>query len=166
MVSQIAVYPGSFDPVTKGHLDLIERAVKLFDRIIVAVSNNPAKKHVFSLEERMRMLEESLRHHPQVEVDTFSGLLVDYLRARKAHIILRGLRAVSDMDYEFQMASMNRRLYGQAETVFLMPEDQYTYLSSSMVREVALMGGSLESFVSAPVLNRLRQKFKRPKRRS
>jgi len=158
---RIAVYPGSFDPVTKGHMDLIERARRLFDRIIIAVSNNTAKKHSFSLEERMRMVEESVRHFPQVEVDTFSGLLVDYLKERKAHIILRGLRAVSDMDYEFQMASMNRRLYPAAETVFLMPDDQYTYLSSSTVREVAMMGGTLDPFVTPPVLKHLRRKFKR-----
>src|SRR5271170_5652000 len=129
-MGRIAVYPGSFDPVTRGHLDLIERARGLFDKLIVAISNNAAKTHVFSLDERMRMLEESLRHCPQVQVDTFSGLLVNYLKARKAHIILRGLRAVSDMDYEFQMASMNRRLYPKVETVFLMPDDQYVYLSS------------------------------------
>jgi pantetheine-phosphate adenylyltransferase len=158
---RLAVYPGSFDPVTRGHLDLIERACGLFDRVIVAVSNNAAKKHLFSLEERMRMIEESLRRSPQVEVDTFSGLLVDYLKSRKAHIILRGLRAVSDMDSEFQMASMNRRLYPKAETVFLMPEEKYTYLSSSTVREVALMGGALTPFVTPPVLKRLRSKFER-----
>lgn len=162
-MTRIAVYPGSFDPVTRGHLDLVERACGLFDRVIVAVSNNLVKKHVFSLEERMRMIEDSLRHFPQVEVDTFSGLLVDYLKARKAHIILRGLRAVSDMDYEFQMASMNRRLYPEAETVFLMPDEQYTYLSSSAVREVAMMGGALDAFVPPPVLKRLRRKFKRPR---
>ena len=142
---------------------MIERACRLFDRVIVAVSNNSGKKHVFSLEERIRMLEDSIHHFPQVEVDTFSGLLVDYLKARKAHIILRGLRAVSDMDYEFQMASMNRRLYPSAETVFLMPDEQYTYLSSSTVREVAMMGGTLDPFVTAPVLKRLRRKFKRPR---
>ena len=160
-MARIAVYPGSFDPVTKGHVDLIERACRLFDRIIIAVSNNSSKKHSFSLEERMQMVEASVRHIPKVEVDTFSGLLADYLKARKAHIILRGLRAVSDMDYEFQMASMNRRLYPAAETVFLMPDDEYTYLSSSTVREVAMMGGKLDTFVTPPVLKHLRRKFKR-----
>lgn len=159
-MKRIAVYPGSFDPVTRGHLDLIERACGLFDRVIVAVSNNVAKKHVFSLEDRMCMIEESLRHNPRVEVDTFSGLLVDYLKKRKAHVILRGLRAVSDMDSEFQMASMNRRLYPKSETVFLMPEEKYTYLSSSTVREVAMLGGALDAFVTPPALKRLRHKFK------
>lgn len=159
-MSRIAVYPGSFDPVTRGHLDLVERACGLFDRVIIAVSNNPAKKHLFNLEERMSMIEESLRRFRQVEVDTFSGLLVDYLKRRKVYAVLRGLRAVSDMDYEFQMASMNRRLYSKAETFFLMPDEKYAYLSSSTVREVAMMGGALDAFVTTPVLKRLRQKFK------
>ena len=155
-----AVYPGSFDPVTRGHLDLIERASRIFDRVIVAVSNNSAKKHTFSVDERMRMIEESLRGKGRVEVDTFSGLLVDYLRHKKVHIILRGLRAVSDMDYEFQIASVNRRLYPEVETVFLMPEEQYTYLSSSIVKEVARMGSRLEAFVPAPVQKRLQKKYR------
>ena len=155
-----AVYPGSFDPVTLGHLDLIERACRMFDRVIVAVSNNSAKKHTFSVDERISMLEGSVRTIPQAEVDTFSGLLVDYARSQKAHIILRGLRAVSDLDYEFQMASMNRRLYPKSETVFLMPDEQYTYLSSSMVKEVARMGARLDGFVSPHVARKLRLKYK------
>src|SRR5581483_3865809 len=139
----IAVYPGSFDPVTLGHLDLIQRACRMFDRVIVAVSNNPSKKHTFSVDERLSMLENAVRDLPQAEVDTFSGLLVDYLKTKKATIVIRGLRAVSDLDYEFQMASMNRRLFSKVETVFLMPDEQYTYLSSSMVKEVGRMGSSL-----------------------
>ena len=154
------VYPGSFDPVTKGHLDLIERAGRIFDRVIVLVSNNTDKKATFSVSERIRMLEDCLKKHAHVEVDTFSGLLVDYLKSKKVNTILRGLRVISDLDYEFQMASMNRRLYPDVETVFLMPEDQHTYISSSIVKEVARMGGRLDGFVSAPVLKHLRRKYK------
>lgn len=159
----IAVYPGSFDPVTLGHLDLIERAARMFDGVIVAVSNNPAKKHTFSVDERIEMLESAMRGIPQAEVDTFSGLLVDYLKAKKASIIIRGLRVVSDLDYEFQMASMNRHLHPKAETVFLMPEERYTYLSSSMVKEVGRMGAPLDAFVPPFVARKLQLKFKRRK---
>ncbi|MBI3547598.1 MAG: pantetheine-phosphate adenylyltransferase [Elusimicrobia bacterium] len=159
-MSRLAVYPGSFDPVTRGHLDLIVRTCRLFDRVIVAVSNNPSKKHIFSVNDRIRMLDDNLKGNKQVEVDTFSGLLVDYLHARKAHVIIRGLRAVSDMDYEFQMASMNRSLYPDVETVFLMPDERYTYLSSSMVREVARMGATLDAFVTPSVRQTLKRKYK------
>ncbi len=156
----VAVYPGSFDPVTLGHLDLIARACRMFDRVIIAVSNNPSKKHTFSVHERLDMLEKSVRGIPQAEVDTFSGLLVDYLKLKNAHIVIRGLRAVSDLDYEFQMASMNRRLYPKVETVFLMPDEQYTYLSSSMVKEVGRMGSKLDEMVPPVVARQMRVKFK------
>lgn len=156
-----AVYPGSFDPVTKGHLDIIRRAGSLFDKVIVAVSNNPNKSHSFSVEERMRMLRSSAAGMKQVEVDSFSGLLVDYLKAKRARVVLRGLRAVSDMEYEFEMASMNRRLYPEVETVFLMPDERFTYLSSSTVREVASLGGKLEPFVTPSVVQQFRKKLKR-----
>lgn len=160
-MTQLAVYPGSFDPLTRGHLDIIERACRLFDSVIVAVSNNPAKKHTFSVDERIQMVEAATRGLPQADVDTYSGLLVDYLKAKKARILIRGLRAVSDMDYEFQLASMNRHLYGDAETVFLMPDERYTYLSSSIVKEIARLGAPTESFVAPQVSRLLRKKFKR-----
>ena len=156
----VAVYPGSFDPITLGHLDLIQRACRIFDRVIIAASNNPSKKHTFSVDERMEMLRHAVRALPQAEVDTFSGLLVDYLKAKKAAVVIRGLRVVSDMDYEFQMAYMNRSLYPKVETVFLMPDEQYTYLASSMVKEVARMGSPLRNFVSPFVARKLRLKFK------
>lgn len=158
-----AVYPGSFDPVTLGHLDLIERAARMFDSVVVAVSNNPSKKHTFSVDERIAMLENAVRSIPQAEVDTFSGLLVDYLKTRKATIVIRGLRVISDLDYEFQMASMNRHLYSKVETVFLMPEERYTYLSSSMVKEVGRMGSPLDAFVPPFVARKLKLKFKAKK---
>ena len=160
-MSRLAVYPGSFDPLTKGHLDIIQRASRMFDAVIVAVSNNPAKKHTFSVSERIEMVEHALRELPNVDVDTFSGLLVDYLKAKKSRILIRCVRVVSDMDYEFQLASMNRRLYKEVETVFLMPDEQYTYLAASMVKEVARMGASVEAFVTPFVSRRLKLKFAR-----
>jgi pantetheine-phosphate adenylyltransferase len=159
-MTRLAVYPGSFDPLTKGHLDIIQRAARLFDAVIVGVSNNPAKKHTFSVSERIEMVEGSIRDLPNVDVDTFSGLLVDYLRAKKARILIRGVRVVSDMDYEFQLASFNRRLFKEVETVFLMPDEQYTYLAASMVKEVARLGASVEQFVSPLVSRKLKQRFK------
>ena len=158
-MSRLAVYPGSFDPLTKGHLDIIERACRIFDQVIVAVSNNPSKKHTFSVAERIAMVESAIRPLPNADVDTFSGLLVDYMREKKARVLIRGMRVVSDMDYEFQLASFNRRLYREVETVFLMPDDQYTYLSASMVREVSRMGASVDAFVPAFVSKKLRLKF-------
>ncbi|MBI4387223.1 MAG: pantetheine-phosphate adenylyltransferase [Elusimicrobia bacterium] len=159
-MSRVAIYPGSFDPVTRGHMDLVQRACRLFDRLIVAVSTNPSKKHTFSVDARIRMIEESARHLPQVEVDTFSGLLASYLKRKKVRVVIRGLRVVSDLDYEFQMASMNRRLCPDMETVFLMPDEQYTYLASSMVKEVARMGAPPDAFVTAPVARLLRRTFR------
>jgi pantetheine-phosphate adenylyltransferase len=158
-MSQIAVYPGSFDPLTRGHLDIIQRACRLFDHVIVAVSNNPAKKPTFSVAERLQMVESAIRGLPNAEADTFASLLVHYLKAKKSHILIRGLRAVSDMDYEFQMADMNRRLYREVETVFLMPDEQYTYLSSSVVKEVCARGASVDAFVPPLVTRLMRRKF-------
>jgi pantetheine-phosphate adenylyltransferase len=158
-MSQIAVYPGSFDPLTKGHLDIIQRACRLFDHVIVAVSNNPVKKATFSVAERIQMVESAIRGLPNADVDTFAGLLVDYLKTKKSRLLIRGLRAVSDMEYEFQMADMNRRLYRQVETVFLMPDEQYTYLSSSVVKEVCRRGASVDAFVPPAVARMLRRKF-------
>ena len=158
-MSQIAIYPGSFDPLTKGHLDIIQRAARIFDHVIVAVSNNPGKKHTFSLAERIQMAELVVRGVPNADVDTYSGLLVDYLKSRKARILIRGLRVVSDMDYEFQLASFNRLMYKAVETVFLMPDEQYTYFASSLVKEVCRRGAPAETFVPAPIARMLRQKF-------
>ncbi len=159
----IAIYPGSFDPLTKGHLDIIQRAAKLFERVIVAVSQNASKKNIFSVSERIQMVAESIASLPNVECGAIDGLLVDYLRKKKARVLIRGLRVVSDMDYEFQLASFNRRLSKDVETVFLMPDDQYTYLSASMVREVARLGAGTEQFVPAFVARRLKLKFGNPK---
>lgn len=162
-MSRLAVYPGSFDPLTKGHLDIIQRAGRIFESVIVAVSNNPAKKHTFSVAERISMVEEAVRSLPNVAVDTFSGLLVDYLKSKKARIMIRGMRVVSDMDYEFQLASFNRHLYREVETVFLMPDDQYTYLAASMVKEVSRLGADVDAFVPHHVSRKLRRKFGRKK---
>jgi pantetheine-phosphate adenylyltransferase len=156
----IAVYPGSFDPVTNGHLDIVRRACRLFDHVILAVSNAHHKQQTFTIRERMTMIRECTGDFPHFEVDTFSGLLVDYMRQKKATILIRGLRVVSDMDYEFQLASMNRKLDPEAETVFLMPSDRYTYLSSSIVREVARMGAHVADLLPPQVMSRLRRKYK------
>jgi pantetheine-phosphate adenylyltransferase len=163
-MSKVAVYPGSFDPPTKGHLDIIQRAAKIFDHVIVAVANNPSKKHTFSVAERLQMAEQLIREIPNADTDTFSGLLADYLRQKKARILIRGLRVVADMDYEFQLASFNRKLNSEVETVFLMPDDQYTYLASSMVKEVARLGAGTEAFVTPMVARRLRERFKTAKK--
>lgn len=156
-----AVYPGTFDPVTNGHIDILNRALGVFDRVTVAVLDNPVKSKVFSVAERVRMLRESVKGRPKVEVDHFRGLLVDYMRRRGVNAVIRGLRVVSDLDYEFQIASMNRRLYPAVETVFLMPDERFTYLSSSMVREIAMMGGDVSPFVPQPVARLLKKKFGR-----
>lgn len=158
-MTRIAVYPGSFDPLTKGHLDIIQRAAKFFDHVIVAVSNNASKRHLFSVSERIEMVEDAIRPLPNVAADTFTGLLVEYLRKKKAKVLIRGLRVVSDMDYEFQLASFNRRLYKDMETVFLMPDDELTYIASSMVREIARLGAGTEQFVTPFVARRLKLKF-------
>ncbi|MFA6002936.1 MAG: pantetheine-phosphate adenylyltransferase [Elusimicrobiota bacterium] len=162
-MNRIAVYPGSFDPLTRGHLDIIQRACRMFEHVIVAVSNNPDKKHSFSLAERIQMVELSIRDLPNADVDTFAGLLVDYLKTKKARILIRGIRVISDMDYEFQLASFNRRLFKDAETVFLMPDEQYTYFASSLVKEVGRRGAAVEAFVTPPVARMMRRKFGRKK---
>ena len=159
-MKRTAVYPGSFDTVTLGHLDIIQRASRLFDRVIVAVAVNPAKQFTFSVSERLRMLEESVRGIPGVEVDAMGGLIVDYLKAHGACILIRGLRAVSDLDYEFQMASINRRLYPKVETVFLMPDERYTYLSSSIVKTVARFGARVDDLLPPPACRTLARKYR------
>ncbi len=157
---RIAVYPGSFDPITNGHLDIIQRASRLFDRVIVAVASSSSKDSTFSVRERIRMIGDCIRAIPHAEVGTFKGLLVDYMRSEKARIIIRGVRAVSDMEYEFQMASMNRRIYPEVESVFLMPDERYTYLSSSIIKEVTSMGAHVEEYLPPIVVRMLRAKFK------
>ncbi|MBN3033595.1 MAG: pantetheine-phosphate adenylyltransferase [Candidatus Saganbacteria bacterium] len=156
-----AVYPGSFDPVTSGHLDVIERAARLFDRVIVAVIRNPEKSPLFSFQERMDMLKASVPHCDNVAVDSFDGLLVEYVRGQKACAVVRGLRAVSDFDYEFQMALTNRRMAPEIETVFLMTDYRYSYLSSSFVRQIAGLGGDVSGLVPDPVARVLAAKKQR-----
>jgi pantetheine-phosphate adenylyltransferase len=155
----IAVYPGSFDPITNGHLDLIQRGLKIFDRIIVAVARNPIKKSLFSTEERMEMLRVSLQVYSQVTIDSFEGLLVAYAKGQNARAILRGLRAVTDFEYEFQLAMMNRRLEPEIETVFLMTGLRWVFLSSSILKEAAIHGGNIEGMVPEIVYHKLREKF-------
>lgn len=155
----IAIYPGSFDPVTNGHLDIITRAASIFDRIIVAVTVNPEKKPLFSIEDRVRMLKSVIKDLPTVSVEEFSGLLVHYAAKRGARVLIRGIRAVTDFDYEFQMALMNRRLEPEMETVFLVPAEAYTYLSSSLVKEVASLGGEITGLVPRRIEGQLKQKL-------
>ncbi|HEY4907528.1 MAG TPA: pantetheine-phosphate adenylyltransferase [Candidatus Acidoferrum sp.] len=159
MKTSIAIYPGSFDPVTNGHLDLIERGEKMFDLVIVAVLKNVEKQPLFTVPERVEMLREVTNRWSGVEVDVFDGLLVDYARKRGAGVILRGIRAVSDYEYELQMALMNRKLEPRLETVFMLPGQDYSYLSSKLVREVAQLGGPLKGLVPTVVEERLRAKI-------
>jgi pantetheine-phosphate adenylyltransferase len=158
MSAALAIYPGSFDPMTMGHVDIIHRGSRLFDRIVVAVLINADKSPLFSVHERVDIAREVFRDRANVEVDTFDGLLVDYARRRQASIIVRGLRAVSDFEYEMQMALMNRRLNGEVETVFMMPAEPYTYVSSRLVKEVVALGGSVKGIVPDIVERRLREK--------
>ena len=153
---KIAVYPGTFDPITNGHLDLVQRAARLFDRVIVAIAANPGKAPAFPLAQRVELAREVLAELTNVEVASFDNLLVDFLHQRAASIILRGLRAVSDFEYEFQLASMNRQLAPDIETVFLTPAEQYAFVSSSLVREIAALGGDVSSFVHPCVVAALR----------
>ena len=160
--SRIAIYPGSFDPVTNGHVDLVERSLRLFDRVIVAVLVNEAKAPLFSAPERVQLIREALDGHDRVEVETFDGLLVEYAARRGATAIVRGLRAVADFEYEYQMALMNRRLAPAVETVFMMPAEQYTYTSSRLIKEVARLGGDVHGLVPPVVEARLREKHAAP----
>lgn len=157
---KIGIYPGSFDPITYGHVDIIERSAKLFDRLIVAVLSNPRKTPLFTVEERIEMIQESVKNMPNVEIDTFSGLLIDFARLKKADVIVKGLRAVSDFEYELQMALMNKKLDEHIETIFIMTSSKYSYLSSSVVKEVASFGGCVATVVPPLVEKRLKDKFK------
>lgn len=158
-MQRASIYPGSFDPVTNGHIDIIERGLKLFDRIIVAILHNPSKTGLFSVEERKEMLEASLKNLSNVEVDIFDGLLVDYAAKRNARAILRGMRAVSDFEYEFQLALMNRRLNREVQTVFLMTGLRWIFTSSSIIKEAARFGGNINGMVPPIVCERLKEKF-------
>jgi len=155
----LAVYPGSFDPLTNGHVDIITRGARLFDRIIVAILVNAEKSPLFTMDERVEITRTVFRDHPNVEVDTFDGLLVDYVARRGAQVIVRGLRAVSDFEFEFQMALMNQRLNAKIETVFMMPAEQYTYISSRLIKEVFALGGRVHGLVPDMVETRLREKL-------
>lgn len=158
--SVIAVYPGTFDPMTLGHEDVVRRAIQLFDRVIVAVAAGHHKKSMFSLQERIAMAREVASEFPQVEVESFSGLLRDFVVARGGKAMVRGLRAVTDFDYEFQLAGMNRSLMPDVETVFLTPSDKYQFISSTFVREIAVLGGEVDKFVSPMVAQRLADKVR------
>jgi pantetheine-phosphate adenylyltransferase len=157
-MSTLAVYPGSFDPLTNGHVDIISRGTRMFDRIVVALARNAEKAPLFTMEERIEITRAVFKDHPNVEVDTFDGLLVDYVERRRAQVIVRGLRAVSDFEFEFQMALMNQRLNPRIETVFMMPAEQYTYISSRLIKEVFSLGGRVHGLVPELVEERLRGK--------
>jgi len=155
----IAVYAGTFDPITFGHMDIVQRAAQLFDRIIVAIAANPSKKPLFSLDESVSLASTVLQTYSNVEIYGFDTLLLDFAHRHNANIILRGLRAVADFDYEFQLASMNRFMNPAIESIFLMPAEKYLYISSSLIREIALLGGNVEGFVPAEVVNALHEKL-------
>ncbi|NPV92251.1 MAG: pantetheine-phosphate adenylyltransferase [Firmicutes bacterium] len=157
---RIGVYPGSFDPVTNGHLDILERSSKLFDRVVVAVIHNPQKRGFFTIEERVDILKNITSHNPKVSVDSFSGLLMDYVKNQGAQAVIRGLRAVSDFDYEMQMALMNNKLSPEIETIFIISCPQYIYLSSTKIKEVAILGGCIHGLVPSLVEERLKEKIK------
>lgn len=158
-MGKTAIYPGSFDPITNGHLDLIERGLRIFDEIIVAIAVNPVKQPLFTIEERVELIQQVLEDHPRVKIDHFTGLLVDFVQKQNTNVILRGLRAVSDFDYEFQLALMNRRLAPKIETVFLMTSLKWVFLSSSILKEAVSLGGVVEDIVPPIVFQRLREKF-------
>ncbi len=153
------IYPGSFDPLTNGHLDVVQRATKLFDRVVVAVARSESKHPLFTLEERFNLVARAVRHLPHVEADMFDGLLIEYVERRGAQAVIRGLRAVSDFEFEFQLALMNRKLNERIETIFMMPKDTYTFLSSRIVKEIASLGGDVSGFVPAHVRAALVEKL-------
>lgn len=154
------IYPGSFDPMTNGHLDIVKRAARLFDSVIVTIANNAEKKPLFSLEERMALVKQSVQEFPNVRVDSFTGLLVDYVEQAGGQAVIRGLRAISDFEFEFQLALMNRKLNERVETIFMMPKETYTFLSSRIIKEIARLGGDVKAFVPAHVEAALKVKLK------
>lgn len=160
-MKNIAVYAGTFDPITYGHIDIIERAANIFSQVIIAIAASPNKKPLFSLDERVKMVTEVLQQYKNVEVSGFDSLLLDFAKTCQANIILRGLRTVTDFDYEFQLASMNRNLNSDIETIFLMPGEKYMYVSSSLIREIASLGGNVSGFVPNIVTEALNKKFSR-----
>jgi pantetheine-phosphate adenylyltransferase len=162
-MTRIAIYPGSFDPLTNGHLDVIRRSLQLFDRLVIAVALNTRKQPLFAVDERIALIREVLGDEPRVETDTFEGLLVEYATRKGAVALVRGLRAVADFEYEFEMASMNRRLAPAVETVFLMTHESYFYVSSHLVKEVAALGGDVAAFVPPAVAGRLRARIAPPR---
>lgn len=158
-MGRVAIYPGSFDPITNGHLSLLRRGLQIFDRIIVAIAINPEKKPLFSLEERIDILKTVLKEYPRVQIDHFQGLLVDYVHKQETNIILRGLRALSDFEYEFQLALMNRKLNRKIQTIFMMTDYKWFYISSTIIKEAASLGGNIDGLVPELVHQRLNEKF-------
>lgn len=161
MEKRIAVYPGSYDPLTNGHIDIIERGLKIFDKIVVATLHNPQKKGLFSIEERMDILKETFNHHSGIEVDYFEGLLVDYLKKKNIRTVVRGLRAISDFEIEFQMALMNRSIEPDCETIFLVPSVNYSFVSSRLVKEIYRLGGEIKGMVPPVADRKLKEKFRK-----
>jgi pantetheine-phosphate adenylyltransferase len=158
-MSRVAIYPGSFDPITNGHLSLLRRGLQIFDKVIVAIAINPDKKPLFTLEERVEILKVVLRDYPRTQIDHFQGLLVDYVQRQESNVILRGLRALSDFEYEFQLALMNRKLSQKVQTVFMMTDYKWFYISSTIIKEAASLGGNVDGLVPDTVNQRLKEKF-------
>jgi pantetheine-phosphate adenylyltransferase len=159
MKEKVVIYPGTFDPITNGHLSIIARALKIFDKLVIAILNNPQKVPLFTLKERTAMIREVLKHHSRVELDSFNGLLVDYVVKKKTNVVIRGLRALSDFEYEFQMALMNRKLNREVQSIFLMTDYKWFYTSSTIIKEAASLGGDVSGLVPPVVCRKLKEKF-------
>ncbi len=162
MINRLGIYPGTFDPFTNGHFDLVKRGLRIFDHLIVGVAPNPKKNPLFSIEERLNLIRETVKGYKRVSVEMFDGLLVDYVTGREGVAIIRGLRAVSDFEYELQMALMNRRLSSDIETVFMMPSEEYSYLTATIVKEMSSLGGSVRGLVPSHVEKALKKRFRKP----
>jgi pantetheine-phosphate adenylyltransferase len=159
MSSKVVIYPGTFDPITNGHISVVSRALKIFDRLVIAILNNPNKVPLFSMDERIRMIREVLKDEKHVEIDSFNGLLVDYVIQKKTNVVIRGLRALSDFEYEFQMALMNRKLNREVQSIFLMTDYKWFYTSSTIIKEAASLGGDVSGLVPPVVCKKLKEKF-------